>query len=637
LDPTPDAYISMFGVTCYQQTKVRLNFYLCDFNYAPIPPNTPVTFYDSDPKIAGAKQIGTTFLVPDSIAGYCCGKVYTQILDVQYAGLNKLYAVVNDNGTAVPINLPNTSLVERDYTNNIASVSNFRFRVTISPAAPSVEPGDTLQLSAQTTPDPTGSSKFLWSPSLNMSCITCASPLYFADTVSITNKQVVATSQYQCFDTAYVAIKVPPYNDFTVTVNNITCAGKDSLLVDFTVKNSFKRGTIPKDLPVTFYKSDPTLAGAVVLAPVFITPALVNSKQQNYTCKIQKTGAGNIYASVNDNGTQIPVLFSNAPFAEKLYTNNITSYAYQPASKTIDTAVCNGAAVFGHTVAGTYVDTLVNANGCDTLRILNLTIKGIAVSKTTFTISICQGDTYAGYTTSGTYVDVFKAVNTCDSIRTLLLTVNPVVRQTKNIQICKGDSYFAAGKLQTQTGTYIDSAKTSLGCDSIVTTVLTVNSLPANFLPADTTMCIGRTLTITLNGYNTVTWSTGVPGNSIDITQPGSYSAQVIDRNGCAGNDVVNVLFDKCIPIQIPTAFTPNHDGKNDIFKPIIGALLTNYRMQIWNRWGQMIFETRTYNQGWNGTYQGQLQPNGTYIYFFSFTDPDGVETMKKGTLVLIR
>ncbi len=638
LDPTPDAFVSIFGVTCYQQTKVRLNFYLCNSSWgAIIPPGTPVSFYDADPRKAGANLIDQTIIVADTIKGNCCGKIYTQILDVKYAGLNQIFAVVNDNGSAVPINLPNTSLIEKDYKNNVASVTNFKFKVTPSPAVSTMEPGDTLQLIGQTSPDPTASSKFVWSGPLNLNCTACSSPLYIADTISLTTKQVIATSQYQCLDTSTVIIKVPPYNDYTVTISKIICAGKDSLSVDFTLTNNFKRGTIPKDLLISFYKGDPNIAGAIVLAPVFITPAAVNAKQQNYTCKIQKTGAGTIYASVNDNGTQVPIVISNAPLAEKLYTNNTSGFSYSPLSKTIDTSVCNGIAVFGYTVSGTYLDTIANANGCDTLRILNLTVKAIAVQKSTITVSICQGASYAGYTTGGTYIDVFKAVNTCDSIRTLILTVNPVVRQTKNIQICKGDTYFAAGKLQTTSGTYVDSAKTYLGCDSIVTTVLTVYPLPVNFLPADTTMCIGKTLTITLSGYNTVTWSSGLPGTSIDITQAGAYSAQVIDRFGCKGSDVINVLYDKCIPIQIPTAFTPNHDGKNDVFKPIIGAALANYRMQIWNRWGQLIFETRSYNQGWNGTYQGQIQPNGAYIYVFTFTDPDGVETIKKGTLVLIR
>ena len=638
LDPTPDAFISIFGVTCYQQTKVRLNFYLCNSSWgASLIPGIPVSFYDADPRKSGANLIDQTIIFADSVKGNCCSKVYTQILDVKYAGLNQIFAVVNDNGSAVPINLPNTPFIEKDYKNNVASISNFKFRVTPNPSVATMEPGDSLQIFGSTSPDPTSSSKFIWSSPLNFNCTTCASPLYIADTVSLTTKQVIATSQYQCFDTSTVTIKVPPYNDYTAIINKITCAGKDSLQVDFTLANNFKRGTIPKDLAVSFYKGDPSLAGAVVLAPLFVTPVAVNAKQQNYSAKIQKTGAGTIYASVNDLGTQIPIVVSNAPLAEKLYTNNTSGFSYSPLSKTIDTAVCNGVAVFGRTISGTYLDTIVNASGCDTLRILNLTVKAIAVQKSTVVISVCQGSSYAGYTTSGTYIDVFKAVNSCDSIRTLILTVNPVVRQTKNIQICKGDSYFAAGKQQTISGTYYDSAKTYLGCDSVVTTVLTVYPLPVNFLPADTTMCTGKILTINLSGYNSVTWSTGLPGTSIDIAQPGAYGAQVTDRFGCKGSDVINVLYDKCIPIQIPTAFTPNHDGKNDVFKPIIGAALANYRMQIWNRWGQLIFETRSYNQGWNGTYQGEIQPNGAYIYVFTFTDPDGVETIKKGTLVLIR
>jgi gliding motility-associated-like protein len=634
-DPTQDAFISITNVNCYQETKVRVGFYVCNFGYASIPANIPVTFYDADPKTAGAKQIGSTFLVPDEIKGYCCSQVFTSILDLGYRGLNQIYAAVGDKGGTVPLVLPSTTMVEKDYTNNIASSKDFRFRISLNTTDTTLEPGDAVPLIAQTLPDPTSSSSFLWSTAAGLSCTRCSSPVLLADT-NIT-KQVIATSQYQCFDTAKVIIRVPPPNDYTVSISGISCAGADSLLVNFTIANGFRRGIIPKKLRVAFYTKDPSQSGAVLLSPVFIAPDSVQARQKSYSVKIKKTAPGNVYAAVNDTANQLPVTFPNTYFLEKNYTNNISSFVYTPVTKVIDTTICNGDTVLGYSKAGTYSDMFTTAGGCDSVRVLNVTVRSASVARITRNISICQGESFEGYSASGVYVNKFKTVAGCDSIRTLVLTVNPIVRKTVTAGICRGATYFAGGRLQTTSGTYTDSLKSVTGCDSIVTTILTVHPLPSRFLPPDTSICISKTLLLNLSAYKSVVWTNGAPGNTLEITDPGVYGAIVTDNNGCVGSDSVTVVFQKCIPIQVPNAFSPNGDYRNDIFRPLIGAVISNYRMQIWNRWGQLVFQTTEIGKGWNGRVDGQDQPQGTYIYMFTFRDPDGVETVKRGTVLLIR
>ncbi len=228
-------------------------------------------------------------------------------------------------------------------------------------------------------------------------------------------------------------------------------------------------------------------------------------------------------------------------------------------------------------------------------------------------------------------------MNSCDSIRTLNLTVNPVVNKLYNVQICKGDSYLAAGKPQFQTGKYVDTTRSYLGCDSITTTFLIVNEPPVDFLPADTLMCLGKVLPIDLARYPSIAWNTGSSSPSFTITDPGTYSAKVIDRNGCSGEDSISVKYQRCVPVQVPTAFSPNHDGRNDIFRPVIPVVLKNYRLQIYNRYGLLLFETTQYQQGWNGLYKGEMQANGTYVYFISFVNDDGLAVVNKGTFVLLK
>ncbi len=687
-DPKPDAYMQLNSATCFQNTKVRVSFYVCNLGFDTIPVGLPITFYDDDPKTAGAKKIGATFFLPDQLLGSCCGRTYVDTLDVQYEKLNKIYAVANNVTTSVPLVFPDPAItmIEKDYTNNISSYLNFRFKASITPAAVSMEPGDTVQLRAQASPDPVIS--YIWSPPGNLSCTNCSLPFYYADTSASTTKQLVVRSTYQCTDTAYIDIKVPAYNDFTVKINTVSCSGADSLSVNFTVDNLFKRGIIPKNLQVAFYKDDPQTTNGVLLGPVFTTPDSVLTKTKTYQWKIKKARGGNVFASVNDNGSVVPVVSTNAPMAEKIYTNNFHSYNYVLPSGVLDTAICSGLSFAGHNASGTYRDTVTTAAGCDSVRVINLTVKTAAVTKTTISAVICEGEIYAGHTTSGTFIDVYPGSNTCDSVRTLNLVVNPVIRNTKNITICKGNNYFAGGKLQTQSGVYIDSAKSSKGCDSITTTNLTVddvlrktyninickgdtyfaggklqtqsgtyadtskslagcdsittinlsvNPLPSGFLPKDTVLCLDKPLLLSLSGYTTVNWSTGSNGSSINITQSGTYTAQVVDKNGCSGSASINVVFQKCIPIQIPNAFTPNNDGKNDVFKPVIGVAPTNYTMQVWNRWGKLMFETHDRTKGWDGRYNAELQSSGAFVYVISFIDPDGVSFYRTGTLLLIR
>ncbi|MBW8683408.1 Ig-like domain-containing protein [Chitinophaga rhizophila] len=87
--------------------------------------------------------------------------------------------------------------------------------------------------------------------------------------------------------------------------------------------------------------------------------------------------------------------------------------------------------------------------------------------------------------------------------------------------------------------------------------------------------------------------------------------------------------------IFIPNAFTPNGDGKNDYFKPE-GTSITAIDMKIFNQWGELIYQTNQLT-GWNGTYNGTLQPSGVYTYTVRITMTDKTQVIKKGAINLLR
>ena len=106
---------------------------------------------------------------------------------------------------------------------------------------------------------------------------------------------------------------------------------------------------------------------------------------------------------------------------------------------------------------------------------------------------------------------------------------------------------------------------------------------------------------------------------------------------GCRGEGKLTVKVYKGPEIYMPTGFTPNNDGKNDVFKPItVGITNLNY-FQVYNRWGQIIFSTAKLNEGWDGRVTGAEQPSGTYVWMVQGVARDGRVITKKGTVTLIR
>ncbi|MDR0789635.1 MAG: gliding motility-associated C-terminal domain-containing protein, partial [Bacteroidales bacterium] len=86
----------------------------------------------------------------------------------------------------------------------------------------------------------------------------------------------------------------------------------------------------------------------------------------------------------------------------------------------------------------------------------------------------------------------------------------------------------------------------------------------------------------------------------------------------------------------IPNAFTPKGNG-NNIFKPQISFITEgSYRMRIYNRYGQLLFQTTDVSQGWDGTYQGQYVNPATYIYIIEFQNSKTEHQTEKGVVVFV-
>lgn len=124
---------------------------------------------------------------------------------------------------------------------------------------------------------------------------------------------------------------------------------------------------------------------------------------------------------------------------------------------------------------------------------------------------------------------------------------------------------------------------------------------------------------------------------------PGDHLARIFTSSNCLVDSIkitinsLNPSGANCDTVFVPTAFTPNGDGSNDLLKPVVNSGIQSFVFRIMNRVGQMVYETHTAGQGWNGKFNGTAQPSGTYVWMLEATDYAGNKKLSKGTLVLIR
>ena len=129
-------------------------------------------------------------------------------------------------------------------------------------------------------------------------------------------------------------------------------------------------------------------------------------------------------------------------------------------------------------------------------------------------------------------------------------------------------------------------------------------------------------------------WDFGGLGNSTnssptylfpDVEGEYSINLKVTDQNGCVDSTDQILTIEPDWAIYVPNTFTPNSDGRNDVFTPSgFGIMEEGYRFSIFNRWGELIFETTTLFEPWNGIYKGELVFQGTYAWEVNFRDAFG-------------
>ena len=190
------------------------------------------------------------------------------------------------------------------------------------------------------------------------------------------------------------------------------------------------------------------------------------------------------------------------------------------------------------------------------------------------------------------------------------------------------------------------TVRDNYGCNFLVTDSVMVFMQPllVVFAGNDTNAILGRPHQLMAIGGVNYVWTPTGPLNNPFIANPLAilyndtyFNVQVTDAIGCTDDDDVFIKIYEGPMYYLPNAFTPNGDGLNDIFRPIpVGIRSTDY-FRVFNRYGAVMFETKEWMKGWDGTLKGKPAASGTYVWMIKGIDKNGAVVEMKGTVILVR
>ena len=361
-----------------------------------------------------------------------------------------------------------------------------------------------------------------------------------------------------------------------------------------------------------------------------VNASVLSNSTANFNATICPGGAvvynGTTYDSNNLSGTEILVAANGCDSIV-----NVAITVQQSVSGSFSTSICendslvyNGTVYNSNNLSGS--DTLVSSGGCDS--IVTVTIGLLLNSTAAVNATICSGDsfsyngvTYDANNLSG--IDTLQSASGCDSIVTVTVIELPALSSSLDSTICFGESFefngteYGNGNLS---GTEVFSSVD--GCDSLVDVTVIEYQEFSSIL--DTT--VTGALSFDFNG-------------SLYTEDNPSGSELFVSSTGCDSTVFVNVVFENEAIFFVPDGFSPNGDGTND-YLYVMGVGLQEVSFKIFNRWGELVFQTDCCCQqscGWDGTLNGIAVNNGAFVYLLEGLDINGVEVFSKGTISLIK
>ncbi|MBW7952875.1 MAG: gliding motility-associated C-terminal domain-containing protein, partial [Chitinophagaceae bacterium] len=188
-------------------------------------------------------------------------------------------------------------------------------------------------------------------------------------------------------------------------------------------------------------------------------------------------------------------------------------------------------------------------------------------------------------------------------------------------------------------GNFSVVVKDANACSITKNTVVkdSMNTISLN-LGKDTSFCPGNQLVLDAGtGFSSYLWQNNSTSSKFTVTTTGTYYVKVTDKDGCNKSDTIKIVVD-CSDVYFPTAFTPNNDGLNDTFGAIGNiSAITIYTLNVYDRWGQLIFSSNNPFVKWNGKQNGIDSDLGSYVWTATYSINNKPVITKKGNVILLR
>lgn len=424
---------------------------------------------------------------------------------------------------------------------------------------------------------------------------------------------LIATDSKGCIDTVYKTIEIidkPP----------VQLAFRDTLICTPDTLQLIATGT-------GLYNWTP--ANAIIDANT-ATPTIIPQKSATYYVDLNLDGCINrdsVTVKVVDHVTLQAMKDTTICSGDAIQLNIVSDglhYNWSPASQLNDATLQQPTAVTENDTKYTVTANIGNCTATDAINVKTipypLSLAGqdtiICFGSTAFLHGISDGSTFTWSPQTG----LFNAT-------ALATTATP------------------AG-----TTTYILTTYDTKGCPKPGIDSVTVTVLPEILAYAgnDTAIVVNQPLQLNGSGGTSYQWQPSTGLSSATIPNPvalfyypsegNKYKLLVTNQVGCTDSAFITIKVYKALPsVFVPSGFTPNRDGKNDILRPILAGMQRIEIFNVYNRLGQLVFSTSETAKGWDGTVGGVLQGPGTFVWMVKAIDYTGQSYFKKGTTTLIR
>ncbi|MFH1319866.1 MAG: gliding motility-associated C-terminal domain-containing protein [Bacteroidota bacterium] len=424
-----------------------------------------------------------------------------------------------------------------------------------------------------------------------------------------------------------------------------------------------------QDTPGIYYDTLPsvTLCDSVIVTTLSVNPA--------FSIPVSVTICGNDSVFLEGNWQNTAGIyydtFSSIDGCDSVIVTTLTVH---PAYSTpVSATICGNDSVFlegaWQNTPGTYYDAFSSIDGCDSIIVTTLTV---TTYSTPVSVTICGNDSVllegAWQTTPGTYYDTLLSIAGCDSVIITTLAVNAQSDATINPAgpFCANDApvtliafepsgaWSGNGITDIYAGTF-DPDIAGSGTWQVVYIIagscgdtgsinIVVNPTPGVNAGSNVNIILGESTNFNATGGVTYTWTpttglscTNCQGPEANPNETTTYTVTVIDNNGCSGSDSLTVFVDIfCGEVWVPNAFSPNNDGENDELK-VYGDCIGSMTFEIYDRWGEKVFESSSPSDSWDGTLRGKAMNKGVFVYYLDATLFNNETVKLTGNISLIR